>query len=53
MASLDIEVLAHGTYQKYRQAQIRNGAPDGQLKDFILAPTDEAWNAFISEVHTQ
>ena len=46
---LEIEALPEGTYRKYRLNQILSGAPDGQIKDFILAPSDDDWNTFIGK----
>ncbi|MGC6508673.1 MAG: GH3 auxin-responsive promoter family protein [Myxococcota bacterium] len=46
---LEIETLPEGTYRKYRKNQILSGAPDGQIKDFILALSDDDWNTFMGK----
>jgi hypothetical protein len=38
---VEVEWLPAGTYDRYRAARVREGAPDGQVKDPILA-LDEA-----------
>ncbi|MEL6344802.1 MAG: GH3 auxin-responsive promoter family protein [Myxococcota bacterium] len=37
------EQLRDGTYTRYRAARVAAGAPEGQIKDPILAISDEEW----------
>lgn len=38
-----VEVLPRGTYARWRAARVAAGAPDGQVKDPILAVDDAEW----------
>lgn len=44
---LEVETLPQGSYHRHRLNLILNGAPDGQVKDFILAPNDGVWQEFL------
>ena len=37
-----------GTYQRWRAARVAAGAPDGQIKDPVLALDDREWRAVVS-----
>ena len=50
MGELSVLELNPGTYNRFRKAKIEKGAPDGQLKDPILALSESEWNA-IWEAH--
>ena len=42
------EIEAPGTTKISIKSNL-SGAPDGQIKDFILAPSDDDWNTFIGK----
>lgn len=44
---LQIERLQEGAYDKYRAYLLSKGAPDGQIKDLIIAINDTEWDRFL------
>lgn len=44
---LRVTHLSKGTYARYRQQKVSEGAPAGQVKDPLIAINDEEWNAVI------
>jgi len=48
LAAPEWRVLPAGHYARYRAALAANGAPDGQLKDPVLAVTDQEWSKLIN-----
>ncbi len=37
-------MLPEGTYLRFRQRRVLDGAPEGQVKDPIVAISDEEWS---------
>jgi hypothetical protein len=38
-----VQALSEGTYARYRAARVAAGAPEGQVKDPVVARSDQAW----------
>ena len=48
MVTLSLLALRKGTYDRFRRLKTERGAPDGQLKDPLIALNDAEWNCIWS-----
>ena len=47
MAELKVLWLPAGSYERYRQDRMEQGAAAAQVKDLLLARSPETWNALM------